>query len=137
GGGGGAGARAAAPRPSRRAVAADRTAGDAPATGALQPVSGPLDGGERQQILDTLIQVLGGAYAHLPAKRAAYAANPVQQLTLLRQRASDLTDADFHLAVTAIVNGLRDAHTRYIGPSPLRGRVAVLPFLVEQYGPYH
>src|SRR5215467_2609467 len=122
---------------SLRTVAADRTAGEAHATGALLPVSGPLDGGERQQILDTLIQVLGGAYAHLPAKRAAYAANPVQQLMLLRQRASDLTDADFHLAVTAIVNGLRDAHTRYIGPSPLRGRVAVLPFLVEQYGPYH
>jgi Peptidase family S41 len=97
---------------------------------------GHLDGGQRQQVLDALITVLGGAYAHLPAKRAAYAVNPVQQLALLRQRAGELTDADFHLQVTAIVTGLRDAHTRYIGPSPLRGVVAVLPFLIEEYGPF-
>jgi hypothetical protein len=94
-----------------------------------------LDGGERQQVLDTLIAVLGGAYAHLPAKRAAYAIDPVQALVLLRRRAADLSDADFHLAVTGLVTGLRDAHTRYIGPSALRGQVAALPFLVEQYGP--
>ena len=59
-----------------------------------------LDGGQRQQILDTLIAVLGGAYAHLPAKRAAYAVDPVQALVLLRRRAAELSDADFHLAVT-------------------------------------
>jgi hypothetical protein len=94
-----------------------------------------LDGGQRQEILDTLIAVLGGAYAHLPAKRAAYAVDPVQALILLRRRAADLSEADFHLAVTGLVTGLRDAHTRYIGPSALRGHVAVLPFLVEQYGP--
>jgi C-terminal processing protease CtpA/Prc len=119
-----------------RVKTADRIAAGTSATGTVTAVGGQLDGGQRQQILDTLIQVLGGAYAHLPAKRAAYAVNPVQQLMLLRQRASDLTDADFHLAVTGIVNGLRDAHTRYIAPSPRRGSVAVLPFLVEQYGPY-
>ena len=94
-----------------------------------------LDGGERLQILDALITSIAGAYAHLPAKRAAYASDPVQALTLLRRRAADLSDAEFHRAVTAIVTGLRDAHTRYIGPSTLRDRVAMLPFLVEQYGP--
>lgn len=102
------------------------------ATGAIEG----LDGGQRQQILDTLIAVLGGAYCHLPAKRAAYAVDPVQGLTLLRRRAGDLTDAEFHLELTGLVTGLRDAHTRYIGPSPLRDHVAALPFLVEQYGPY-
>jgi hypothetical protein len=95
-----------------------------------------LDGGERIQVLDTLIAVLGGAYAHLPAKRAAYAVDPVQALTLLRRRATDLTDADFHLRVTGLVTGLRDGHTRYVGPTVLRERVAALPFLVEQYGPF-
>jgi len=95
-----------------------------------------LDGGERLQVLDALITVIGGAYAHLPAKRAAYAVDPVQALTLLRRRASELTDADFHLAVSGIVTGLRDAHTRYIGPSALHDRVAALPFLIEQYGTY-
>lgn len=96
-----------------------------------------LDGGERLQVLDTLIGVLGGAYAHLPAKRAAYAVDPVQALTQLRRRATDLTDVDFHLALTGLVTGLRDGHTRYRGPKAARGEVAALPFLVEQYGPYH
>ena len=94
-----------------------------------------LDGGERLQVVDALSCVLEGVYAHLPAKRAAYASNPVQALTLLRRRAADLSSTEFHLALTSIVTGLRDAHTRYIGPSNLRGHVATLPFLVEQYGP--
>ena len=59
----------------------------------------------------------------------------MQALTLLRRRAADLSDTEFNRAVSAIVTGLRDAHTRYIGPSTLRDRVAMLPFLVEQYGP--
>jgi hypothetical protein len=94
-----------------------------------------LDGGQRLQVLDTLIASLSGAYAHLPAKRAAYASDPVQALTLLRRRAADLSDTEFNRAVSTIITGLRDAHTRYIGPSTLRDQVAVLPFLVEQYGP--
>ncbi len=95
-----------------------------------------LDGGQRAQVVDTLITVLGQVYAHLPAKRAAYAHDPVQALTLLRTRSDALSDSDFHLAVTGIVTGLRDAHTRYVGPAAVRGHVAALPFLVEQYGPY-
>ena len=96
---------------------------------------GDLDGGQRLHVVDTLIATLGGAYAHLPAKRAAYASDPVQALILLRRRAADLSDTEFNRAVTAIVTGLRDAHTRYVGPSTLRDQVAVLPFLAEQYGP--
>ena len=94
-----------------------------------------LDGGQRLQILDTLILLIEGGYAHLPAKRAAYAYDPVQALTLLRRRAADLSDTEFNRAVSLIITGLRDAHTRYIGPSTLRDQVAVLPFLAEQYGP--
>ena len=55
-----------------------------------------LDGGERLQILDALITSIAGAYAHLPAKRAAYASDPVQALTLLRRRAADLSDTEFN-----------------------------------------
>ncbi len=101
-----------------------------------EPAAGQddLDGGQRLLILDILCSAIGGAYAHLPAKRAAYASDPIQALTLLRRRAADLSNTEFHRAVTGIVTGLRDAHTRYIGPAPLRGSVAVLPFLVEQYG---
>jgi hypothetical protein len=104
-------------------------------TARLRSGSGVLDGGERLQVVDALLAVIEGCYAHLPAKRAAYASNPVQALALLRRRATELTDAEFHLATAGIVTGLRDAHTRYIGPASLEGAVAVLPFLVEQYGP--
>jgi hypothetical protein len=117
-------------------VAAQRGQPLADAPAVADTTAPMLDGGQRQQVLDTLIAVLGGAYAHLPAKRAAYALDPVQELTLLRRRAADLSDAEFHLAVTGVVTRLRDAHTRYIGPVALRGQVAALPFLVEQYGPY-
>jgi len=95
-----------------------------------------LDGGARLRIIDTLQSVIRGAYCHLPQKMAAYARNPVQALELLRGRAADLTEAEFHLVVTSIVTGLRDAHTRYSGPKRLQGEVAAMPFLVEQYGPF-
>lgn len=84
------------------------------ASGPAGPV---LDGGQRAQVLDALLTVLGQVYAHLPAKRAAYARDPVQALTLLRRSSDDMSDGDFHLAVTGIVTGLRDAHTRYVGPA--------------------
>lgn len=125
----------ALPAQATRPAAARRTRSTADRAVAAEP-PGALDGGQRLQVLDTLVGVVGGAYAHLPAKRAAYAVDPVQALTLLRRRATDLTDADFHLMVSGIVTGLRDAHTRYVGPKTLRGHVAALPFLVEQYGPY-
>jgi len=120
--------RAPAPRRARRAAAQ----GARPALpGAGERV---LDGGERLRILDTLTKVFGGAYCHLPQKRAAYAIDPVQALLLLRGRAVELSDGEFHLAVTSIVTGLRDAHPRYSGPKVMQGAVAALPFLVEQYG---
>jgi hypothetical protein len=96
---------------------------------------GPLDGGQRLRVVDALAVVIGGVYCHLPQKRAGYAFDPVQALALLRRRCVELTEGEFHLAVTGLVAGLRDAHTRYRGPASLRGRVATLPFLIEQYGP--
>ena len=99
----------------------------------LMPALGP---GERLKVIDTLAPLLEGVYCHLPQKRAAYAVDPVQALRLLRQQCVELTDGEFHLAVTGIITGLRDAHTRYVGPSGMRGRVATLPFLVESYEPY-
>ena len=104
----------------------------------IPAATGPvmLDGGARLQIVDTLITAISGAYCHLPQKRAAYANEPVQALQLLRVRAAELSDSEFHLALTSIVTGLRDAHTRYWGPKALQGAVATLPFLVEQYGPH-
>lgn len=94
---------------------------------------GALDGGQRLQVVDTLLDVLAGAYCHLPHKRAAYAVDPIQGLRLLRRRCVEMGDEEFHRAVTALVTSLRDGHTRYRGPRALHGRVAVLPFLVEAY----
>ena len=98
------------------------------------PLRPTLDGGERQTIVDVLLAVLQGAYCHLLQKRAGYAMDPIQQLRLLRVRSGEMSEAQFHLAITSIVTALRDAHTRYSGPFSMVGYVAMLPFLVEQYG---
>jgi Peptidase family S41 len=102
----------------------------------LSGIPTALDGGQRVQLIDTLELVLGGAYCHLHQKRAGYAIDPVQALRLLRRRCVEMSDGEFHIALTGLVAGLRDAHTRYVGPVALRDRVATLGFLVEQYGPY-
>lgn len=99
------------------------------------PGEGHLDAAERVQVVDALLTAIGGAYCHLLQKRAGYAIDPVQALQLLRTQAADLSEAEFHLVLTGIVTGLRDAHTSYSGPKSLAGAVARLPFLVEQYGP--
>jgi hypothetical protein len=102
----------------------------------LAGIPATLDGGQRVQVVDTLELVLGGAYCHLHQKRAGYAVDPVQALRLLRRRCVQMSDGEFHIALTGLVAGLRDAHTRYVGPVALRDGVATLGFLVEQYGPY-
>ena len=102
----------------------------------LAGIPAGLDGGQRVQVVDILELALGGAYCHLHQKRAGYAVDPVQALRLLRRRCVEMTDGEFHIALTGLVAALRDAHTRYVGPVALRDGVATLGFLVEQYGPY-
>ena len=92
----------------------------------LAGIPATLDGGQRVQVVDTLELVLGGAYCHLHQKRAGYAIDPVQALRLLRRRCVEMTDGEFHLALTGLVAGLRDAHTRYVGPVALHDGVATL-----------
>ncbi len=118
-------ARGAA-RPGRRA----RTAGPAGDPAALSD-------DDRRLVIDTFIELLDGLYTHLPLKRARYSIDPLQRLRLLRQRVDDrvdeITEAELHAELAAIMTSLRDAHTRYIGPTTLEGRVMTLPFLVEGY----
>lgn len=104
-----------------------------------------LSGAQRLQVVDALLVVLDGVYAHLPQKRAGYAGDPVQALRLLRRRCVEQSDEEFHRSVTGLLTGLRDGHTRYRGHRPSgpssgdgengagAGQVAVLPFLAEQY----
>jgi len=90
--------------------------------------------GERLDILDAWTQVLEGAYAHLPLKRALYGFDPIPAIAHLRQQVPTLSDIQFHRELTALINRLRDAHTQYSGPHTIQNAVATLPFLVETYG---
>jgi hypothetical protein len=103
--------------------------------GAPRPRLAPLSPSERALVVDGLVAVLDGLYAHLPLKRARYATDPLQRLRLLRQQSPDLDDLEFHHQLAAILTGLRDGHTRYIGPAALRDWAAHLGFLVESWGP--
>jgi hypothetical protein len=95
---------------------------------------GELTRTERTQIIDTFAQLIEGLYGHLPLKRAMYAIDPIQRLRLLRQRVDTIDDRELHGELSATMTALRDAHTRYIGPTALTDHVATLPFLVEAYG---
>lgn len=89
---------------------------------------------DRAVLVGVALDLVQELYAHLPLKRSTYAADPVQRLRLLRRRASILDAAEFHRELAATFTALRDAHTRYIGPTSLAGCVAALPFMVEEYG---
>jgi hypothetical protein len=89
---------------------------------------------ERELVVSTFSTLVEGLYTHLPLKKAMYAADPVQALRLLAQRASSLDDLSFHHEAARILTSLRDAHTRYLGPVSLAGHAAMLPFLVEAHG---
>jgi hypothetical protein len=103
--------------------------------GGHQPAFAVLDLAEREQVIEVFTGLLEGLYTHLPLKRSMYGVDPVQRLRLLQQRADRLDPLGFHYELADIVTDLRDAHTRYVGPSDLAGQAAMLPFLVEAYGP--
>ena len=100
-----------------------------------QPAITELDADQRALVIDVFTGLFEGLYAHLPLKRSMYGIDPVQRLRLLRLRVDQLDSLSFHYELAGIVTGLRDAHTRYVGPAELAGRAAMLPFLVEAYGP--
>ena len=78
-------------------------------------------------------------YAHLPLKVAMHAVNPVQKLRLLAARLDRQTketmgaEPAFHAEMAAIFHSLRDLHTNYLLPLPFAGKIAYLPFLVEEF----
>lgn len=95
---------------------------------------GSLTRAERLRLIDGIETVLDGVYTHLPLKRARYGTDPVQRLRILRSQIDELSDDAFHQQLADLVTRLRDAHTRYAGPSTLASKVAALPFLVEMIG---
>ncbi len=95
---------------------------------------GSLTRADRLRLVDGIQRVLEGVYTHLPLKRARYGFDPVQRLNILRTQIAELADDAFHFELADIVTRLRDAHTRYSGPTLLADKVAALPFLVEMIG---
>ena len=79
----------------------------------LQSGVGKLTWGERLDILDAWVQVLDGAYAHLPLKRALYGFDPIRAIEHLRGQVPSLSDIQFHRELTCLINRLRDAHTHF------------------------
>lgn len=89
---------------------------------------------QRETVVEEFLALLEGLYAHLPLKRAMYGVDAIQRLRLLKRNVAQVDDLGFHREMADIVTDLRDAHTRYAGPARLKGRTAMLPFLVEMYG---
>ena len=64
---------------------------------------------------------------------------PIQRLKLVQHRLDQSTpdnmgtEFDFHREMIDIFTSVRDLHTNYLLPEPFAGRVAFLPFDVEEY----
>lgn len=116
-------------------------AGRGPSRGEATAFTGPflapssLTKAERLKLIDGVERVVEGVFAHLPLKRARYGVDPVQRLRILRTQVDQLSSYEFHIELADVVTRLRDAHTRYAGPTSLATKVAALPFLVEVFGP--
>jgi hypothetical protein len=101
--------------------------------------AGTLTLAERRRLVEQALVLLEQNFVHLPLKAAMHAVNPVQRLRLLRVRlerqTSDTMDPEwlFHAELSGIFHSVRDLHTNYLLPSPFAGKVAFLPFRVEEY----
>ncbi len=92
---------------------------------------------DRLRILEQAILLLERYYVHLPMKRTRYAVDPVQRLRILAHElfhgeSRGLRDLDFHREVIAAFDSMRDLHTAYRLPRPYRGKMAWLPYLIEE-----
>jgi hypothetical protein len=88
---------------------------------------------EREVIVDQALEIVEKLYVHLPLKRAMHAVDPLQRLRLLRHRGASMSEPAFHAELLSIFTRLRDLHTSYILPEPLRSTTAYLPFRIEDY----
>jgi hypothetical protein len=101
--------------------------------------AGTLTLNERRLLVDQALLLFEQNYVHLPLKVAMHAVNPVQRLRLLRNRLDRQSAATidpewkFHAEMSEIFHSVRDLHTNYLLPAPFNGKIAYLPFLVEEY----
>jgi hypothetical protein len=94
---------------------------------------------DRKRLVDQALVLMEQNYVHLPLKVAMHAVNPVQRLRLLRTRlerqTAETMDPEwmFHAELSRTFHSVRDLHTNYILPLPFSGKMAFLPFQVEEY----
>jgi hypothetical protein len=94
---------------------------------------------DRKRLVDQALVMMEQNYVHLPLKVAMHAVNPVQRLRLLRTRlerqTAETMDPEwmFHVELSRTFHSVRDLHTNYILPLPFSGKIAFLPFQVEEY----
>jgi hypothetical protein len=94
---------------------------------------------ERRLLVEQALVLLEQNYVHLPLKVAMHAVNPLQRLRLLRVQLERQTPATmdpewrFHAELSRIFHSVRDLHTNYLLPDPFGGKIAYLPFQVEEY----
>jgi hypothetical protein len=101
--------------------------------------AGTLTLDERRLLVDQALVLFEQNYAHLPLKVAMYAVNPMQRLRLLRARLEHQTPTTmspewvFHSELSEIFHSVHDLHTNYLLPLPFSGKIAYLPFQVEEW----
>jgi C-terminal processing protease CtpA/Prc len=94
---------------------------------------------ERRLLVEQAMVLLERNYVHLDLKTAMHAVDPLQRLRLLlvqlRRARPDETGSDrrFHSEMSEIFHSLRDLHTNYLLPEPYSGKIAYLPFMIEEY----
>ncbi|QUC58067.1 peptidase S41 [Streptomyces sp. A2-16] len=113
--------------------------GEAPTLSDFLRSAGTLTLAERRTLVQQALVLIEQNYAHLPLKTAMHAVNPVQRLRLLLTRLNRQSDGAtdpewrFHAELSAIFHSVRDLHTNYVLPRPFAGKIAYLPFQIEEY----
>ncbi|MFC4116342.1 S41 family peptidase [Nonomuraea zeae] len=101
--------------------------------------AGTLTLADRRTLVQQALVLIEQNYVHLPLKVAMHAVNPVQRLRLLGLRLSRQTETSmdpewrFHAELASIFHSIRDLHTNYLLPVPFSGKIAYLPFQIEEY----
>jgi len=101
--------------------------------------AGNLSLDDRKRLVEQALVLIDDNFVHLPLKRAMHGVDPIQKLKLIQHRLNQATPATmgpefaFHREMIEVFTSVRDLHTNYLLPNPFAGRVAFLPFDVEEY----
>ncbi|KUJ68186.1 peptidase S41 [Streptomyces albus subsp. albus] len=101
--------------------------------------AGTLTLDERRLIVGQALVMLEQNYVNLPLKAAMYGVDPVQRLRVLQRHLDRQTEQTmpaewkFHAEMSEIFFSVKDLHTNYLLPDPFAGKIACLPFLIEEY----